>query len=64
VLEREREIAGERTAIDIADEGRMVGRAFTVVVTATDAQGGRLRRSTVVELTGDAARPYLVRALD
>jgi len=64
VLEREREDAGERTAIDIAPDESLVGRPLTVAVTASDGQGGRARRSAIVELNGNAARPYFVRYLD
>jgi general secretion pathway protein K len=63
VLERTRELQGERPALEIADEKSMAGHAVTVVVRAEDADGGRLERRTVVEFTGKTSPAYYVREL-
>ena len=62
-LEREREMAGQRVAIDLSAPASIVGRALTVRVIARTA-GGTLRRAVVVELTGDTSHPYWIRALN
>lgn len=63
-IDRAREQAGQRTAIELATEGDLVGRPLTIVVDASLAGGGHARRRTVVELTGAAARPFVVRSYD
>ena len=62
VIERQRELAGERPALDIVPPINLVGRALTIRVTAQDARDGRFQAATVVQLTGRPERPYLVRA--
>jgi len=42
----------------------LAGHAVTVRVEARDRLGGALRRATVVEFTGAANRPFVVRAVD
>lgn len=67
VIERARERAGERPALDISPSASpapplsLVGRALTIRVAAADGQGGRAEQATVVELTGLPAHPYVVR---
>jgi len=61
VIQRQREIAGQRTAIELADAGSLIGRDLDIVVEASRPGGLRLRRTTVVELTGEKAPPYVVR---
>ncbi len=61
VIERQRELAGERTALDITPPINLVGRALTIRVTAEDAHDGRFEAASIVELTGRPERPYLVR---
>lgn len=62
-IARARELAGQRTALDIASVS-YIGRPMTVRVVARDAQGGVFRRATVVEFTGRPAEPYWLRAVD
>ena len=62
-LERQRELSGERTALEISTEKTMAGHAVTVVVRAEDSQGGRLLRRTVVEFTGASAPAFYIRQI-
>jgi general secretion pathway protein K len=62
-ISRARELAGQRTALDVAPVS-YVGRPLTVRVVARDAQGRVFRRAAVVEFTGRRAEPYWVRAID
>lgn len=64
VINRERELAGQRVAIDLAEQESLVGRPLTIRVTARRPGGSRFDRSTVIELTGRREIPYLVRAID
>jgi general secretion pathway protein K len=63
-IERERELSGERTAIEDIDRSSYVGRIFTVRVLASDANRGRVARTALVELTGNVATPYWIRQLN
>lgn len=63
-IERARELAGQRTAIELADAVDLTGRALTIDVEAQLADGGRAHRRARVELTGAPARPYVVRAYE
>lgn len=47
----------------VADNG-VTGRPLRVIVTARGADGAAARRNVVIELTGNPARPYVVRARD
>ena len=62
VIERQRELAGQRPALDIVPPIDLVGRALTIRVTAESGRDGRFEAASVVELTGRPERPYLVRA--
>jgi len=64
VLTRQRELAGQRTALEIARDKDLKGRAMTVDVIARDGRGGQATRSVIVELTGNPDRPYWVRNLN
>jgi general secretion pathway protein K len=64
VIEREREAAGEHTALALPSDESLIGRILTVRVIATDAAHGQLERSETLELTGDNANPYWVRVLN
>lgn len=61
-ISRERELAGQRTAIEIGDDIDLTGRPLTIVIEATRADGSRALRRTVVELTGAPQRPYIIRS--
>jgi general secretion pathway protein K len=62
VINRERELAGQRVAIELAGGDVLTGRPLTIRVVARRPGGSRLERGTVVELTGNPATPYVVRA--
>ncbi len=64
VIERQRELAGERPAIELGDDTPLTGRILTVRVTADDGSQGHLARAAIVELTGDAKNPYWIRWQD
>ena len=53
-----------RPNIEIARADKMVGRNFTVRVTARDKDGSRGHRTVMIQLTGDPARPYWIRYVD
>lgn len=59
-IDQEREAAGERTAISLTD-GSVIGRPLTITVDARLGDGSRAERREVVELTGSASTPYVVR---
>jgi len=61
---RQRELAGQRTALETAAAASYVGRPVTVRVLARDTRGGVFRRATVVEFTGRRSQPFWVRAVD
>jgi general secretion pathway protein K len=42
----------------------LIGRPLTVRVTVHDSEGGTFRRSSIIELTGDAHSPYWVRFVE
>lgn len=64
VIARERELAGQRVAIDLAEAETLVGRSLTVRVVARRPGGGRFERATLLELTGRSESPYVVRAIN
>ncbi len=64
VINRERELAGQRVAIDLAGGEILVGRPMTIRVVARRPGDSRLERGTVIELTGQPLSPYVVRARD
>lgn len=64
VIARERELAGQRVAIDLAEGETLVGRPLTVRVVAARPGGGRFERATLIELTGRRDTPYVIRAIN
>ena len=60
-IEARREREGQRTALTTTLAEDPHARAVTIAVTAQDATGDRAKRRYLVELTGAAARPYVVR---
>ena len=64
LIERQRERDGQRVALDIADDVRVIGRPLTVRAEASDGRGGRAVRSAIIQITGDAAAPYQVLSLN
>ncbi len=64
VINRERELAGQRVAIDLAETESLVGRPLTIRVVARRPGGSRLMRATVIQLTGRPDVPYGIRTVD
>jgi general secretion pathway protein K len=63
VIERQQELAGQKQSPVIANPPYLIGRTLTVKVEAQRA-GADVRRSAIVELTGNAADPVWLRYLD
>ncbi|MFM9851996.1 MAG: general secretion pathway protein GspK [Sphingomonadaceae bacterium] len=57
-----RAIRGETVAIDLSASPTLVGRPLTVRVEAARGARAKLRRQTIIELTGARLKPYIVRA--
>jgi hypothetical protein len=62
VINRERELAGQRVAIELAEGDNMVGRPLMIRVEVRRPGGAHLARATVIQLTGRTSRPFVVRA--
>lgn len=60
-IARAREQAGQRTALEFLDHAALIARPFTISVRARTADGATALRQCIVELTGNADRPYVVR---
>lgn len=63
-IDRARELEGQSTAIELDSDIDLTGRPLGIVVDAYTPAGGHARRREIVELTGAAARPYVVREYD
>ena len=63
VVQRQQELAGQKQSSVIANPPYLIGRTLTVRVEAQRA-GADMRRSAIVELTGNAADPVWLRYLD
>jgi hypothetical protein len=63
VIQRQRELDGQRPAIDLADGESLAGRMLMIRVDARGENGAAYERRTIIELTGSPARPLLVRGL-
>lgn len=61
VIERQREVAGQRPALAISDPADWRGRVVTIIAVAREAGGAEARRRVVAELTGKARQPYRLR---
>jgi len=64
VINRERELAGQRVAIELAEGDVLEGRPLTIRVEARRPGGSFLTRATVIALTGNVGSPFVVRARD
>jgi general secretion pathway protein K len=62
VINRQRELDGQRPAIELGDDFSLEGRPLMIVVEARRTDGTRAERRMVIELTGSSARPYVVRS--
>lgn len=60
-IERARERAGQRVAIELAPAESLNGRPLTIRVTARDGHGGASELATIVQLTGAPSPRYIVR---
>ena len=60
VLERERELAGARTALSTAPPKLVTGRILTVRVTAFSGAHDQVEQATLIQLTGRIEHPFLV----
>jgi general secretion pathway protein K len=63
-IEREREMAGERTALSADSSLKPQNRALTIRVDAIAPDGAHAEKATVVELTDRRERPYVIRQQD
>jgi general secretion pathway protein K len=63
-IARNRERAGQQTALGFSDTVRLTGRPLSIRVEARLPDGGRAERTALVELTGVADSPYRIRSYD
>lgn len=63
-LEQARDRVAEMSAQPDQPPIGLAGRTLALRVDADDGQGGRLSRTGIVEFTGAAARPYVMRGLE
>jgi len=61
VIERRREIAGQRPALAINDPEDWRGRVVTIIATARGPGGAQAQRRVVAEITGNPRQPYVLR---
>lgn len=61
-IQRQRELSGQRVAIEIGEAVDLVGRPLSIIVEAQRPSGARVERRSIIELTGSPERPYLVRS--
>ncbi len=60
VIERQRELAGQRVALEIVRPNAIFGHPLTIAVDADAAGGGHAHHEVVVVVTGRPAQPYLI----
>jgi general secretion pathway protein K len=65
-IDRARELAGQRVALDASNANRedLTAHPLMISVVAQYPDGARAERHQVIELTGSALRPYVVRSYD
>lgn len=61
LINRQRDLAGQRTALEIGRRGALVGRPLTISVEARLGQNTRARLRQIVILTGRAGAPYILK---
>ncbi|WP_298191367.1 type II secretion system protein GspK [Novosphingobium sp.] len=61
VIERQREIAGQRPALAINDPADWSGRVVTIIAVARGSGSAQAQRRVVVEITGKPRQPYVLR---
>lgn len=57
-----RAIRGDSVAIDLGSAPSLIGRPLTIRIKASRGARAKLQRIIIIELTGAAARPFIVRA--
>jgi general secretion pathway protein K len=63
-IQRRRELDGQVTAIALESQADIIGKPLSIIVNAKTPSGARAKRNEIVELTGLAARPYVVRSYE
>lgn len=63
-IERQREAAGQRTALGFTDKRTLVGRPITITADAVTPDGGHARRDLVVVMTGRLTYPWVILRAD
>lgn len=63
-IERRRELAGQRVALDTTPAENLVAHPLMISAVARLPDGARAERHQIVELTGAVLRPYVVRSYD
>lgn len=63
-LERRRELSGQRVALDTTAAVNLIAHPLMITSVARLPDGARVERHEIVELTGAAIRPYVVRSYD
>lgn len=61
VIQRQRELAGQRVAIDLSAAAPLEGRPLEVTVMVAAPDGSRIFRRTIIELTGNRRSPWIIR---
>lgn len=61
VIERRREIAGQRPAFAISDADDWRGRLVTIIAVARGPGGAQAQRRVLAEITGKPRQPYVLR---
>jgi general secretion pathway protein K len=64
LLERRRELSGQRVALDTTAAVNLIAHPLMITSVARLPDGARVERHEIVELTGAALRPYVVRSYD
>jgi general secretion pathway protein K len=65
VLQRQKALNGQHTAIDIPEEDNLEGQPLKILVIATDKNGGRFERATTIEIMSRRnSQPYIVRQIE
>lgn len=64
IIERQRELAGQRPVFDTAPPVSLTGRPLTIRVLARNDDGSAYLRSVIVEFTGNNRNPYWVRFVE
>ncbi len=61
VIERQRELAGQRTALGPEEDANILARPLTIRIVARDGNGGQLERATIIEFPRGRAGGWVIR---